>query len=123
MFIYFNNLKFRFKNYQKWYGENNLIQNISTGLILGLALYFFVILFNFKMYSVLDFGISFYDPSSAFAEHLIHLYNIVWIILIFVVFFILVLLIRIIYLQGKKYIISEKETHLNFNNSFIFLKA
>jgi hypothetical protein len=53
------------------------MQHLATGLTLGLVLYFFITLFIFKMYSVLDFGVSFYDPSSAFAEHLIHLYNIV----------------------------------------------
>jgi len=98
------NLKFSAGNYQKWYGGNSFIQNVSTGLILGLVFYFIVILFGFQMYNVLDFGISFHDPSSAFAEHLIHLYNIVWIILIFVVFFILVLLIRIVYLFNWNFI-------------------
>jgi len=53
------------------------MQNLATGLTLGLVFYFIVVLFVFKMYSVLEFGVSFYDPSSAFAEHLIHLYNIV----------------------------------------------
>lgn len=92
------NLKFRALDYQRWYGETDFAKNLTTGLILGLVFYFFVVFFGFRMYSVVSFGVSFYDPSSAFAEHLIHLYNIVWIILIFVVFFILVLLVRIIYL-------------------------
>lgn len=92
------NLKFRELDYQRWYGETDFAKNLTTGLILGLVFYFFVVFFGFRMYSVVSFGVSFYDPSSAFAEHLIHLYNIVWIILIFVVFFILVLLVRIIYL-------------------------
>lgn len=110
------NLNFSSENYQKWYGEDRVMWMVSTGLTLGLVLYFIIVLFNFNMYYVLDFGVSFHDPSSAFAEHLIHLYNIVWIILIFVVFFILVLLIRIIYLfnwnfihfSSNLYIISVK---------------
>lgn len=93
-----NNLRFYVKNDQKWYGKINWVQYISIGLLLGLVVYIVIILFKFEMYFILDFGVSFYDPSSAFAEHLIHLYNVVWIILIFVVFFILVLLIRIVYL-------------------------
>lgn len=108
------NLKFSSSNYQKWYGENNFFQNLSTGLLLGLVLYFFFVLFVFRMYSVLSFGVSFYDPSSAFAEHLIHLYNIVLIILIFVVFFILVLLIRIIYLFNWKFIYFSSDLYSSF---------
>lgn len=108
-------IKFSLNNYLKWYGENNFFQNLSTGLSLGLVLYFFFVLFVFKMYSVLSFGVSFYDPSSAFAEHLIHLYNVVWIILIFVVFFILTLLIRIIYLFNWKFI------YFNSNLYFFFI--
>jgi heme/copper-type cytochrome/quinol oxidase subunit 2 len=109
-----NNLKFSSNNYQKWYGENDVMQNLATGLTLGIVLYFFIALFVFKMYSVLDFGVSFYDPSSAFAEHLIHLYNIVWIILIFVVFFILVLLIRIVYLFNWNFIYFSSNLYLSF---------
>lgn len=109
-----SNLKFSSNDYQKWYGENNVMQILATGLTLGIVLYFFITLFVFKMYSVLDFGVSFYDPSSAFAEHLIHLYNIVWIILIFVVFFILVLLIRIIYLFNWNFIYFSSNLYLSF---------
>jgi len=107
-------IKFSSNNYQKWYGENNFFQNLSTGLSLGLVVYFFFILFVFKMYSMLNFGVSFYDPSSAFAEHLIHLYNVVWIILIFVVFFILTLLIRIIYLFNWKFIYFNSDLYFSF---------
>ena len=108
------NLKFSSNEYQKWYGENDVMQNLATGLTLGLVLYFIIVLFVFKMYSVLEFGVSFYDPSSAFAEHLIHLYNIVWIILIFVVFFILVLLIRIIYLFNWNFLYFSSNLYLSF---------
>lgn len=108
------NLKFSSNDYQKWYGENNVMQNLATGLTLGLVLYFIIVLFVFKMYSVLEFGVSFNDPSSAFAEHLIHLYNIVWIILIFVVFFILVLLIRIIYLFNWNFLYFSSNLYLSF---------
>lgn len=111
----YNNILLKFdNNYQKWYGESNFLQNLSTGLSLGLVLYFFF--FFIKMYSILNFGVSFNDPSSAFAEHLIHLYNVVWIILIFVVFFILVLLIRIIYLFNWKFIYFSSDLYLSFNN-------
>jgi len=109
-----NNLKFSSNDYQEWYGENNVMQNVATGLTLGIVFYFLIVLFGFKMYSVLDFGVSFYDPSSAFAEHLIHLYNIVWIILIFVVFFILVLLIRIVYLFNWNFIYFSSNLYLSF---------
>lgn len=108
-----SNLRFSSIDYQKWYGEDNVMQNLATGLTLGLVFYFTIVLFMFKMYSVLEFGVSFYDPSSAFAEHLIHLYNIVWIILIFVVFFILVLLIRIIYLFNWNFLYFSSNLYLS----------
>jgi hypothetical protein len=44
---------------------------------MGLVFYFIIVFLGFRMYSVVSFGVTFYDPSSAFAEHLIHLYNIV----------------------------------------------
>jgi len=65
--------------YQKWQGEekDSLSYNLNTGLFLGVLFYFLIVFFAYKMYYVLSFGVSFADPSSVFAEHLIHLYNIV----------------------------------------------
>jgi hypothetical protein len=48
-----------------------------TGLSIGVVVYFIFVLFLKKMIFVLTFGVSFYDSSSVFAEHLVHLYNIV----------------------------------------------
>ena len=99
-----NNLKvdvnFLNESYQKWYGgdENDFHYNLNTGLTLGIIFYFLSAFILYKMYYVLSFNVSFFDPSSIFAENVIHLYNIVWIVLIFVIILILVLLIRIIYL-------------------------
>ena len=94
------NFNFFYELSEKWYGsnENDFHYNLNTGLILGIGWYFFIVLIFFRMYNLLSFNVSFFDPSSIFAENVIHLYNIVWIVLIFVIFLILVLLIRIIYL-------------------------
>jgi len=102
--------------YQKWYGEekDNLGYNLNTGLVLVILFYFFAIFFLYKMYYVLSFNVSFSDPSSVFAENLIHLYNIVWIVLIFVIFLILVLLIRIIYLFSWNFSYFSSKLYLNF---------
>ena len=102
--------------YQKWYGEekDNLGYNLNTGLVLVIFFYFFAIFFLYKMYYVLSFNVSFSDPSSVFAENLIHLYNIVWIVLIFVIFLILVLLIRIIYLFSWNFSYFSSKLYLNF---------
>jgi len=102
--------------YQKWQGEekDSLSYNLNTGLVLVVFFYFFLVLFVYKMYYVLNFSVSFFDPSSVFAENLIHLYNIVWIVLIFVIFLILVLLIRIIYLFSWNFSYFSSALYSNF---------
>jgi cytochrome c oxidase subunit 2 len=102
--------------YQKWQGEekDSLSYNLNTGLVLVVFFYFFLVFFVYKMYYVLNFNVSFFDPSSVFAENLIHLYNIVWIVLIFVIFLILVLLIRIIYLFSWNFSYFSSALYLNF---------
>ena len=55
------------------------------GLILDLVLYFIIVLFVFKMYSVLEFGVSFFDTSLVVVEYWIHGYNGVWAVMSLVV--------------------------------------
>lgn len=112
-----SNIKFNFFNEsnQKWYGddENDFHSNLTTGLLLGIGIYFILVLFLYKMYNLLSFNVSFFDPSSIFAENVIHLYNIVWIVLIFVIFLILVLLIRIIYLFSWNFSYFNSNFYVN----------
>jgi heme/copper-type cytochrome/quinol oxidase subunit 2 len=113
------NFNFFNESYQKWYGgdENDFHYNLTTGLVLGVGIYFIFVLFIYRMYNLLSFNVSFFDPSSIFAENVIHLYNIVWIVLIFVIFLILVLLIRIIYLFSWNFSYFSSDLYVNLTTT------
>jgi len=113
------NFNFFNESYQKWYGgdENDFHYNLTTGLVIGVGIYFIFVLFVYKMYNLLSFNVSFFDPSSIFAENVIHLYNIVWIVLIFVIFLILVLLIRIIYLFSWNFSYFSSSLYVNLTTT------
>jgi len=69
------------------------------GILAGiLGVTFLVFIFHFKLLSLLTWEVGFVDPSSAFAESLIRLYNYVWFYLILVLFIVVMLLTRVVYL-------------------------
>ena len=68
----------------------------AVGGFLGLLILYTLISFN--VFSVWSWEIGFIDPSTAFAQSLIRLYNFIWSFLVLVLTIVFTLLARIIYL-------------------------
>jgi cytochrome c oxidase subunit 2 len=78
-------------------GTLNLIYGVLAGVVGFMFIYIYI---SFGIYSNWDYEVGFIDPSSAFAESLIRLYNFVWVLLVLIVALVIVLMGRIIYLFG-----------------------
>jgi len=77
------------------YGDMESILKIGSIIgMVGMLIY----MWSINMFSMMTWEVGWVDPSSAFAESLIRLYDFVWFWLIIVMVFVLVLMIRIVYL-------------------------
>jgi cytochrome c oxidase subunit II len=91
--------------------------NILNGALVGvLSVFLIYILISFNVFSVWSWQVGFIDPSTAFAESLIRLYNFIWSFLMLVLAVVLILMVRIIYLFNWN---SKLEQSLIINK-FIF---
>jgi len=85
------------------------------GILAGiLVITFFVLTFHYELFSLLSWEVGFVDPSSAFAESLIRLYNYVWFYLILVLFIVIMLLTRVVYLFTWKASFFKSEVFFIF---------
>jgi len=100
------------ENYDKYLG--------ALAGIVGLLIVFTII--NLNIVYVWSWEVGFIDPSTAFAEALIRLYNFVWSFLFLILTVVLVLMVRIIYLFNWNSILNNSfiiNKILNFGNNFI----
>jgi len=90
------------------------------GILVGIIIVSFCILvFNYDILSLLTWEVGFVDPSSAFAESLIRLYNYVWFYLILVLFIVVVLLSRVVYLFTWKASFFRSEIFFKLMTPFL----
>ena len=78
-------------------GTLNLIYGVVAGIVSFMFIYIYI---SFGIYRNWEYELGFIDPTSAFAESLIRLYNFVWVLLVLVVALVIVLMCRIMYLFG-----------------------
>jgi len=90
------------------------------GILAGILFVIFIVLiFHFKILSILTWEVGFIDPSSAFAESLIRLYNYAWFHLILVLFIVITLLTRVVYLFTWKASFYKSEFFFSFMNPIL----
>ena len=75
-----NNIEYIIKSNKKnLFGikEKEVKDVFNAGLFLGLTLFYVFIFYIKKFNLILSYEMDFFDPSSVFAENLVHLYNII----------------------------------------------
>ena len=95
-------------------GTQEWVKGVYGILVGSLVVIFSILIFNYNILSILSWEVGFVDPSSAFAEALIRLYNYAWFHLILVLFMVVVLLTRVMYLFSWKASFLKSEIFFSF---------